>query len=162
MANGRAKMGYSVRVANEGDITGLCIIRNNKDLFINYLNQQKSREAYLTVAVEENTILGFGVLKLKGSLYPKLSDLYVKENYRGKGVGTNIIRYRENFAKSLGFSELYVSVDPIENPKMINLITKLGYEAISKPYSKSAIFYNDDGTKYEKTYTRIDLKRSLH
>jgi GNAT superfamily N-acetyltransferase len=139
-------MGYSVRVANDGDINGLCKIRNNKDLFNKYLKQQENKEAYLVVAAGDNTILGFGVLKLKGSLFPKLSDLYVKETHRGKGVGTGLIRYREKIARNLSFSDLYVSVDPIENPKMIKLITKLGYEPISEPYKKTAIFHNDDGT----------------
>ena len=154
-------MEYSIRAANEEDINGLCNIRNKKDLFIKYLKQHENKEVYLAVAEKDNTILGFGVLKLKGSLLPKLSDLYVKGIYRGKGVGTDLIRYREKIARSLGFSGLIVSVDPIENPKMIKLITKHGYEAISEPYIKTAIFYNDDGTTYEKTYSRIDLKRSL-
>jgi GNAT superfamily N-acetyltransferase len=159
---GGGKMGYSVRLANDGDINGLCEIRNNKDLFIKYLKQHENKEANLVVASEDNTILGFGVLKLKGILFPKLSDLYVKETHRGKGVGTDLIRYREKIARSQNFSDLYVSVDPIENPKMIKLITKLGYEAISEPYKKTAIFHNDDGTTHEKTYSRIDLKKSLN
>lgn len=41
------------------------------------------------------------------------------------------MRYRENIAKSLGHSEIFVSVDPIENPNMIKLISKHGYEPIS-------------------------------
>jgi GNAT superfamily N-acetyltransferase len=90
-----------------------------------------------------------------------LSDLYVKESCRGYGVGTELIRYLENIATNLGYSELFVSVDPIDNPKMIKLITKFGYEAISEPYSRTALFYNEDGTTFEKTYTRIDLKRPL-
>ncbi len=41
------------------------------------------------------------------------------------------MRYRENIAKSLGHSEIFVSVDPIENSNMIKLISKHGYEPIS-------------------------------
>jgi GNAT superfamily N-acetyltransferase len=150
---------YSIRLANENDLDGLCEIRNNRGLFIGYLQQQ---EVYLVLAEHDNIILGFGVLKIKGSLIPKLSDLYVKENYRGNGVGSNLIRYREKIARGLSYSEIFVSVDPIENPKMIKLMTKLGYYEISKPYIKSTIFYNPDGTTYDKTYTRIDLKKSLN
>ena len=51
---------------------------------------------------------------------------------------------------------------PIKSTRMIKLITKHGYEAISEPYLKSAIFYNKDGTTYDKTYTRIDLKKLLN
>ena len=57
---------------------------------------------------------------------------------------------------------MFVSVDPVENPKMIKIIKKHGYEVISDPYSKEAVFYNDDGTTYNKTYTRIDLKKLLN
>ena len=130
--------------------------------FIRYLKQYEKMEAYLVIAEQNYRILGFGVLKLKGSLLPKLSDLYVNGTYRGKGIGSDLIRYREKIARDLGYSELFVSVDPIENPKMIKLIAKLGYEAISEPYLKTAIFYNEDGTTYEKTYSRIDLKKLLN
>ena len=150
------------RLANEQDLDGLCIIRNNKDLFISYLHQHQRKEVYLVIAEQNKIIIGFGVLKLKGNLVPKLSDLYVNENYRGNGVGSDLINYREMVAKDLGYSHIFVSVDPIENPKMIKLITKHGYEAIAEPYVKSAIFYDEDGTTYDKTYTRIDLKKLLN
>jgi len=155
-------MEYSIRLANKRDLDRLCVIRNNRDLFIGYLQQCEKGEAFLVIAEQNKNILGFGVLKLKGNLFPKLSDLYVNENYRGNGVGSDLIKYREKIARDLGYSDIFVSVDPIENPKMIKLITKHGYEAISEPYLKSAIFYNQNGTTYEKTYTRIDLKRLLN
>ncbi|WP_370046543.1 GNAT family N-acetyltransferase [Lysinibacillus sp. RC79] len=155
-------MNYIIRLANENDLSGLCDIRNNKDLFTNYLKQLAKREIYLAIAEQDSLIFGFGVLKLKGTLLPKLSDLNVKEDYRGNGIGSDLIRYRENIAKSLGYSEIFVSVDPIENPKMIKLISKHGYKPISDPYFKKAIFYNDDGTTYNKTYKRIDLKKLLN
>lgn len=119
-------MNYIIRLANENDLSGLWDSRNNKDLFTNYLKQFAKKELY-----QDALILGFGVLKLKGTLLPKLSDLYVKEDYRGNGIGSNLMRYRENIAKSLGHSEIFVSVDPIENPNMIKLISKHGYEPIS-------------------------------
>jgi GNAT superfamily N-acetyltransferase len=155
-------MKYIIRVANENDLSGLCYIRNNRDLFTNYLNQFEKKEVYLVIAEQNELILGFGVLKLKGSLLPKLSDLYVKENYRGNGIGSDLIRFRENIARDLGFSEIFVSVDPIENPKMIRLIKRHGYQPISEEYLKTAMFYSEDGTTYNKTYTRIDFKKLLY
>jgi GNAT superfamily N-acetyltransferase len=87
-------MNYGIRVANESDLEGLCEIRNNKDLFINYFKHYMKKEVYLVIAVRNECILGFGVLKLKG-LLPKLSDLYVNQNYRGNGIGSDLIRYKE-------------------------------------------------------------------
>lgn len=155
-------MEYSIRIANERDLGSLCGIRNNRELFISYLQQYEKKIVYLVIAELNEKILGFGVLKLKGNLLPKLSDLYVNEDYRGNGVGSDLIKYREKITRGLGYSDIFVSVDPIENPKMIKLIKKLGYEAISEPYLKSAIFYNEDGTTYDKTYIRLDLKKFLN
>ncbi|MFD2445499.1 GNAT family N-acetyltransferase [Bacillus sp. CGMCC 1.16607] len=154
-------MKYIIRLANENDVSGLCEIRNNKDLFTNYLKQFSKNKVYLVLAEQNELILGFGVLKVKGILFPKLSDLYVNENYRGNGIGSDLIRFRENITRDLGYSEIFVSVDPIENSKMIKLIKSHGYEAISEPYLKNAVFYNDDGSAYDKTYTRIDFKKVL-
>ncbi|WP_369389167.1 GNAT family N-acetyltransferase [Mesobacillus selenatarsenatis] len=127
-----------------------------------YLLQFAKKDAYLVIAEQNSNIFGFGVLKLHGTTLPKLSDLYVKEDYRGNGIGSRIIRYREKLAKDLGFSEIFVSVDTIENPKMIKLINQHGYKAVSEPYLKNAIFYNEDGTTYNKTYTRVDLRKMLN
>lgn len=155
-------MKHITRLANENDLSSLCDVRNNKNLFTNYFNQSAKREVYLAIAELNGLIIGFGVLKLKGAVIPKLSDLYVEKDFRGNGIGSDLIRYRENIAKGLGYYEMFVSVDPIENPKMIKLIKIHGYEAISEPYLKRAIFYSDDGTTYNKTYTRIDFKKSIN
>ncbi|GKV54115.1 hypothetical protein NCCP2222_00620 [Sporosarcina sp. NCCP-2222] len=155
-------MEINIRLANDNDILGLCRIRNNKELFSNYVRQFAKKEVYFAVAEQNGLILGFGVLKLKGSLFPKLSDLYVKEEYRGIGIGSELITYRENIAMRFGHREVFVSVDPIENPKMLKLISKNGYDPISDPYIKKAIYYNVDGSTYAKTYTRIDLKKLLN
>ena len=154
-------MKYTIRLANVNDLAALCNVRNNIDLFKYYLKQKKKKKVFFVIAEQEAHILGFAILKVNGHLLPKLSDLYVKENYRGNGIGSGLIKYRENIAKNLGYSEIFVSVDPIENPKMIKLVKRHGYEAISEPYIKKAVFFNSDGTPYDKTYTRIDLKKLL-
>lgn len=154
-------MKYTIRLADENDLVALCRVRNNIDLFKYYLEQSERKEVYLVIAEQEAHILGFAILKVNGHLLPKLSDLYVKENYRRNGIGSALIKYRENIAKNLGYSEIFVSVDPIENPKMIKLIKRHGYKAISEPYIKKAVFFNSDGTPYDKTYTKIDLKKLL-
>lgn len=154
-------MKYTIRLANVNDLAALCNVRNNIDLFKYYLKQSERKKVFFVIAEQEAHILGFAILKVNGHLLPKLSDLYVKENYRGNGIGSGLIKYRENIAKNLGYSEIFVSVDPIENPKMIKLVKRHGYEAISEPYIKKAVFFNSDGTPYDKTYTRIDLKKLL-
>ena len=151
-------MEFNIRKANEYDIQKLCTIRNNKELFMKYINRE---DVSLVIAEDNGRALGFGVLKFKGTLAPKLSDLFVHEEYRGHGVGSALIKFREELAREEGVSKIFVSVDPFENPKMLQLITKLGYTAISEPYPKTALFYRTDGTAYEHTYIRVDLKKEL-
>ena len=85
-------MNYTIRLADENDLAALCNVRNNEDLFKNYLKQSERKEVYLVIAEQGANILGFAILKIKGHLHPKLSDLYVKENYRGNGVGSGLIK----------------------------------------------------------------------
>ncbi|WP_366295542.1 GNAT family N-acetyltransferase [Paenibacillus sp. AN1007] len=157
-------MNYIIRQAVLQDLPGLCSVRNNEKLFRSYLNQQENNKVILVAAAAEDidhVILGFGLLKLHGMQVPKLSDLYVKEEFRGQGAGSAMIKYREKCAIGLGFNEIFVSVDPVENPKMIKLITSHGYQAITEPYTKEAVYYNEDGSGYKKTYIRVDLKKQL-
>ncbi|WP_274310136.1 GNAT family N-acetyltransferase [Solibacillus daqui] len=153
---------YHIRLANSDDINALCLIRNHEALFLKYLQLQHDEEAYLAVAQVEDVLVGFGLLKLTGPLIPKLSDLFVKPAFRHQGIGQALIKFREQLAFELGYDEIFVSVDPFENPKMVRLVTTLYYVAISEPYEKSAIYYNEDGTTYEKTYLRVDFKKKLH
>ena len=154
-------MNYQIRFANDADLKALCTIRNNEQLFTNYLQLQHDEHAYLVVAQVEHELVGFGVLKVTGPFIPKLSDLYVKPAFRQRGIGQALIAFREQLAAKLGFQEIFVSVDPVENPKMVQLVTALGYKAICEPYKKSAIYYYEDGTTYDKTYMRIDYKKGL-
>ncbi|MCH7323367.1 GNAT family N-acetyltransferase [Solibacillus sp. MA9] len=155
-------MKYHIRLANRDDINALCHIRNNEALFLNYLQLQLDEQAYLAVAQVEDVLVGFGLLKLNGPLIPKLSDLFVKPTFRHQGIGHALIKFREQLAYERCFDEIFVSVDPIENPRMVKLVTTLHYVAICEPYGKSAIYYNEDGATYEKTYMRVDFKKKLY
>ncbi|WP_339251480.1 GNAT family N-acetyltransferase [Paenibacillus sp. FSL P2-0136] len=155
-------MTYNTRAASESDLGSLCSIRNHEGIFRKYLDQQKRGEICFIVAEQGRRITGFGLLKLSGSTEPKLSDLYVQKASRGKGAGSALIRYQEELARKLGYSELFVSVDPLDNPRMIQLITRLGYQAVTEPYLRTAVFYKEDGSEYETTYTRVDLHKRLN
>ena len=121
------------------------------------------------VAEIEEKIVGFGLVYLdvtktgkKKSHLPKLSDLYIAETYRKKGVATALVKFRESLARQYGHSQIYVSIDPDESPEMISLAKKLGYLPLqTDPYPVKATFYDYQGQAYEKTYFRIDFKKAL-
>lgn len=158
-----------IREATKGDMGQLCKVRNNEKLYEEYLEECDGEKAYFLVAEIKGKIVGFGLVYLdvtkngkKKSHIPKLSDLYVVEEYRRKGVATALIEARESFAKQYGYSYIYVSIDPSESFEMVCLAKKLSYIPLqSEPYLVSAVYYDQQGQPYEKQYFRLDFKKNL-
>jgi|GEM_PF-1743028 len=158
-----------IRQAKIEDMEQLCKARNNEKLFAGYLDECDGEKAHFLVAEIEEAIVGFGLVYLditktgkKKSHLPKLSDLYVVEGYRRKGVATALIQARETLAKQYGYSQIYVSIDPSESPEMISLAKKLSYLPLQdQPYAVSALYYDSQGRAYEKEYFRLDFKKDL-
>ena len=72
------------------------------------------------IAREGNELLGLGRilktdLECRKDLSPWLGDLYVKPSSRGKGVGSQLVRYGEEIARDLGFRMLYLFVSDQED-----------------------------------------------
>ncbi|MBI4851655.1 MAG: GNAT family N-acetyltransferase [Acidobacteria bacterium] len=158
-----------IRQAKIEDIEQLCNIRNNEKLFREYLEECDGERAYFLLAEIGKKVVGFGLVYLdatkkgkKKSHLPKLSDLYVIEEYRRKGVATALIKARETIAKQYGYLHIYVSIDPSESLEMISLANKLSYIPLQpEPYLVSAIYYDNQGQPYQKQYFRIDFKKDL-
>lgn len=161
--------GIKIRQAKTEDMVQLCKARSNEKLFAGYLDECDGEKAHFLVAELNKTIVGFGLVYLavtktgkKKSHLPKLSDLYVVEGYRRKGVATALIQARETLAKQYGYSQIYVSIDPSESPEMISLAKKLSYLPLQdQPYPVSALYYDSQGQAYEKEYFRLDFKKDL-
>ncbi len=158
-----------IRQAKIKDIKNLCNARNNEQLFRGYLEECDGEKAYFLVAEIDKKIVGFGLVYLditkngkKKSHLPKLSDLYVVAEYRRKGVATALIQARESLAKKYGYSQIYVSIDPLESFEMIYLAKKLSYLPLQEhPYPVSARYFDSKGRAYEKQYFRLDFRKSL-
>ncbi len=158
-----------IRQAKKEDIQQLCDLRNNEQLFRAYLDECDGKCAYFLVAEIADKIVGFGLVYLevtkngkKKSHLPKLSDLFVGEKHRRKGVATALIQEGELLAKNYGYSKLYVSIDPVDSSEMIFLAKKLSYIPLQeRPYPVSAIYYDMQGQAYEKHYFRLDFEKNL-
>ncbi|MBL8149866.1 MAG: GNAT family N-acetyltransferase [Blastocatellia bacterium] len=158
-----------IRQATIEDLEKLCKVRNNEKLFQEYLEDCDGERAYFLVAEIEEKIVGFGLVYLditkkgkKKSHMPKLSDLYVAEEYRRNGIATALVKAREALAKQYGHSHIYVSIDPSESAEMVCLAKKLAYEPLQpEPYLVSALYYDHQGQPYEKQYFRLDFKKNL-
>lgn len=79
------------------------------------------------VALENNAVIGTASLKkfdmdTRMQYSPWLASVYVKEERRGTGVGTHLVRAIENTAKNLGIKILY-----LYTPDAQDFYAKLGW-----------------------------------
>jgi GNAT superfamily N-acetyltransferase len=71
------------------------------------------------VALSDGQLVGTGSIKMaepgtKPGLSPWLAGMYVKEAYRGSGVGAQIVARLEAIAKELGVDAMYLSAGKAE------------------------------------------------
>lgn len=85
---------------------------------------------------------------MENTLY--LDSLHIKNEYKGKGIGTRVIEHLKNYAKANGYQNLRVSI-MCDNDRARNLYTKLG--AIHLNY------YTNYETKCKKLYWRLKNRR---
>lgn len=158
-----------VRQAKAADLQKLCEARNTRDLFKQYLDECDGERAYFLVAEIGEDIAGFGLVYLastrsgkRKSHLPKLSDLYVAQRYRRRGVATTLIQAREDIARQHGHAEVFVSIDPVESQAMLALARKLSYVALqAEPYVASAWHHDERGEAFRKDYMRLDFRKCL-
>ena len=76
--------------------------------------------------------VSFVLLKWEGKSthpeYPDMEDLYTREEFRGKGYGTLLIKECEERARKKFFGKIGLAVNPNENPKAKVLYERLGYK----------------------------------
>jgi len=84
-----------------------------------------NRRGLGVVAVCDEIICGFGLL----TLWPRsaeISDLIVNAQYRSRGIGSTVIRYLTEAARSLQVQTLEIGV-ALSNPRALALYRRLGF-----------------------------------
>ena len=92
--------------------------------------QEKGKAEFLTME-DNGEPVSFVFLKWDGKKthpeYPDMEDLYTREEFRGKGYATILIKECEKRAKEKGFTKIGLAVNPNLNSKAKDLYEKLGY-----------------------------------
>ncbi len=83
------------------------------------------------VAREDGKVVGmvnllFTVSTAEGGLAALLEDLIMKNGYRGRGAGTELLRHAIDFARTNGFSRITVLTDAV-NEKAIRFYARHGF-----------------------------------
>ena len=107
-------------------------------------NASVKQELYIA-ANENEESLGFIYYKSKGMFgsYPYLHIIAVKEEYRGLGIGKQLIKYFEENASDYSVTKCFLTVDDF------NLKAKKWYEAIGyQCVGELTDFYKEEITSY--------------
>ena len=120
---------------------------NNYDFFESIIKNSliKNKLPLTFIALEDNELVGtIGLwrsdLMSRQDLFPWLSALFVKENFRGKRIGQKLQNFLVEYCKKAGFTELFLYTDIC------------GY------YEKTGWEYLEDGVEYSGEYIKIYKK----
>lgn len=93
----------------------------------NFLN---TPNCYAFILKNDNKVIGFaychGLARPDGKKMFYLHDVGLLERYRDKGMGTEFMKYIVNFAKTNGFSEVFLITD-YNNPRACHVYEKVGF-----------------------------------
>jgi ribosomal protein S18 acetylase RimI-like enzyme len=98
-----------------------------------------TEDAVLLVMEDNDEIIGQVLLRIQGSEtelgYPNMQDLYIAEDNRSHGLGSQLIKECEQIAKEKGYEKMSVAVNPTLNLPAKHLYERLGYRDIGRmPY----------------------------
>lgn len=88
------------------------------------------------VAEDENhrflgyLFVGKGSNMLTGKDHGYIYDIFVKKEFRGKGIGKTLLNKAQSYCKKVGFSRILLMVS-VENENAAGLYKKLGFKAES-------------------------------
>jgi GNAT superfamily N-acetyltransferase len=93
---------------------------------------------------------------------PSVQDLFIREDLRGRGIGSHFMFFLEDQAAQARFHQLYLSVDPINNVPAHRLYERLGYHSLqSEPYRDHWEFSDANGALHQGDEWLIDLVKEL-
>jgi len=131
-----------------------------------YLRLQEKGKATYLIAWEGKVPVGHLLIRWGGTLevprivdrmpmaarfanYPCFDRIEVRQDRRGRGVGTALIRRAEECVRERGFEQAVITVD-IENGRARALYERLGYaESGLGVFTTSGTYIDDDGRNVE-------------
>jgi GNAT superfamily N-acetyltransferase len=88
---------------------------NDAELQTRVLQSPKARHTHHYVAMEDGCEVSFLALdQIPGVDYLVLYEIFVRHEYRRRGVGTQLLREVESLAAALGYEKITLSPSPLE------------------------------------------------
>jgi ribosomal protein S18 acetylase RimI-like enzyme len=164
----------TVRDAAPADIPTLTAIKGagSEALHRDRLHDAQRSDIRYLVLVVDHAVIGFACLVLRRPAswsdaddtqhLPQIVDLQVQEMQRGQGYGSAFVRAMERIAAAEGFAQIYLSVDPLTNPRAYALYQRLGYQQIqAEPYRKTWGFTDSGGQVHRGEDWLVDMLKQV-
>jgi GNAT superfamily N-acetyltransferase len=164
----------TVRDAEEADLLALIAIKGGDS---EALHRDRFRDAqsggfrYLVLLRDQDVIGSACLVSRRPASWsdagdtqhlPQIVDLQVAESQRGQGYGSAFVRAIEREAARAGYHQLYVSVEPADNPRAYALYQRLGYQQVQpEPYLKAWEFTDSGGERHSGQDWVVDMMKSL-
>lgn len=134
--------------AHHLDIPGTAYFDPELDCLSAYYNNQPEKRRYFIAAYDDGTVIGgVGVAEFTGfANCAEIQKLYLSDAAKGMGLGKRLMQTAEEFARSAGYSFLYLETHT-NLEAAIGLYEKLGFRQIEKP---AAVLHSTMNRFYRK------------
>lgn len=163
-----------MRAATPGDLPALVAIKgaDSEAVHRDRFGDAQAPSFHYLVLVAAGAVIGFACLVMRRPAYwsdgndpthlPQIVDLQVAAAQRGRGYATVFIHAMEQMAVAAGYTYLYISVEPVQNPRAYALYRRLGYQPLRpEPYAKRWTFTDSAGTIHQSEDWVIDMRKEL-
>ena len=132
----------AVRDAEEAEVSALTAIKGEGSAAVHRDRLRDAQDANIRylVLLADREIVGFASLVFHRPSYwsaadgterlPQSIDVQAQESQRRKGYGSALIEPMEGIAAGSGYRQLYISVEPVDNPLAPALYLRLGFQPL--------------------------------
>lgn len=116
------------------DIPGTAYYDPELECLSDFYGAFPDRRKYFVAADNDGTVLGgVGIAEFTGfNNCAEIQKLYISDSAKGKGLGKRLMQTAEEFAKSVGYSLLYLETHTYLKAA-VGLYEKSGFRQIEKP-----------------------------
>ncbi len=132
------------RLAQEDDLPLLDELRGKK-LHKLHLKRIRDKNAQYIIAFEGDRPVGHVFLEFVGE-EPKLTDIYVRETDRKKGIGTQLILFAIKEARKRDYAKVGLDVETKEKGLLAYYVS-LGFKKVSGPHTSTFVMEDEEVTQ---------------
>jgi GNAT superfamily N-acetyltransferase len=170
----KTALGIEVRDAGETDLPALTAIKGSGSEAVHRdrLGDARGGGFRYLVLLADQELIGYTCLVFRRPAHwsdtedqehlPQIVDLRVKESHRGLGYGRAFIHHIERITSQAVFEQLYLAVEPQDNPRAYALYLQLGYQPLqTAPYQKAWEFIDSAGSLHHGEDWVVDMVKQV-